>query len=172
MKWPHEQQNGTRSPRSRCRLPSGRTFIGLDLLKSRTCCRCASAHFEARAIERFRCRQLRDRARFRSNDRSIRDNPFDDADSLDDYQNHVYRVNPVIRLYRRAVMSRRGFAMGMRPEEVYRVRRENVHLADGSLFNLYGKTTRTAGCRLFPNGRRFPSLGSALRPGAFTAAWL
>jgi integrase len=29
---------------------------------------------------------------------------------------------------------------GMRPEEVYRVQRENVHLAQGVLENLYGKT--------------------------------
>ena len=29
---------------------------------------------------------------------------------------------------------------GMRPEEVYRIRRENVHLEQGYLFNPYGKT--------------------------------
>jgi integrase len=29
---------------------------------------------------------------------------------------------------------------GMRPEEVYRIRRENVHLKQGYLFNPYGKT--------------------------------
>ena len=29
---------------------------------------------------------------------------------------------------------------GMRPEEVYRIRRENVHLDQGYLFNPYGKT--------------------------------
>jgi integrase len=29
---------------------------------------------------------------------------------------------------------------GMRPEEVYRIRRENVHLEQGFLFNPYGKT--------------------------------
>jgi len=29
---------------------------------------------------------------------------------------------------------------GMRPEEVYRTRRENVHLEEGYLFNPYGKT--------------------------------
>jgi integrase len=29
---------------------------------------------------------------------------------------------------------------GMRPEEVYRIRRENVHLESGYLFNPYGKT--------------------------------
>jgi len=29
---------------------------------------------------------------------------------------------------------------GMRPEEVYRIRRENVHISQGFLFNPYGKT--------------------------------
>jgi integrase len=46
---------------------------------------------------------------------------------------------------------------GMRPEEVYRIRPENVHISQGHLFNPYGKTKSSQEARSFDFGSQVRS---------------
>ncbi len=55
--------------------------------------------------------------------------------SYDEQTKYLAKATPMLRDVATIMLE-----TGMRPEEVYRIQPENVHLADGYLFNPYGKT--------------------------------
>ncbi|MHB1674726.1 MAG: tyrosine-type recombinase/integrase [Acidobacteriaceae bacterium] len=55
--------------------------------------------------------------------------------SYDEQEKYLAAATPLLRDVAMTMLE-----TGMRPEEVYRIRPENVHLSDGHLFNPHGKT--------------------------------